>query len=169
METALTTIPTCNPEPNKRIEHTTIIDAPVKDVWKALIDVHDWSWNKWTKLDCTEAPEKGLTGKLRACYEGDDEDWQTFDFEFAEVVENETLAWEGNFLGECLFHGYHTMKVQPCEDDEKKTQLVHTEIFGGLLPMIHLGLPYAKLDRNYRLINEALKKHVEKKTKNSEQ
>jgi hypothetical protein len=46
---------------------------------------------------------------------------------------------------------------------EKTTQLIHTEAFGGLLPMLGLGLPYKKLNENYLKINMAFKDHVEAK------
>jgi len=162
--------PHTNPKPHKTIEHTTIIDASVDDVWRALIDVNDWRWNRWTKLEAG-TPAVGLKGTLRACYEGDDRDWMTFRFEFAEVdPDRHVLAWKGEvgpFDG-CLFRGYHTMRLEPttADDDDRtsaprKTRLVHREVFGGLLPTLRCGLPYAKLDRNYRLMNEALKEHVE--------
>eukprot|EP00531_Pseudo-nitzschia_arenysensis_P016102 CAMPEP_0116146066 /NCGR_PEP_ID=MMETSP0329-20121206/16959_1 /TAXON_ID=697910 /ORGANISM="Pseudo-nitzschia arenysensis, Strain B593" /LENGTH=169 /DNA_ID=CAMNT_0003641775 /DNA_START=138 /DNA_END=647 /DNA_ORIENTATION=+ len=159
------TIPTANPKPHQKIEHITIIDAPVETVWAALVDVNDWSWNKWTRLDATESPKEGLKGTLRACYEGNDQDWQTFEFEFVEVnPQTHTLTWKGELLYGCLFSGYHTMELSTLKAGQ--TKLVHTEIFGGLLPMLRLGLPFPKLDRNYRLMNESLKKHVEKKNKN---
>ena len=71
-----------NPKPNKRIEHITTIAAPIDVVWKSLVNVQDWTWNQWTRLDIgAQTPVNGLKGKLKACYEGNDKDWQTFDFE----------------------------------------------------------------------------------------
>lgn len=167
-----------NKNTHQRIEHITEIDAPIETVWKALIDVNDgWpKWNKWTLLEAG-TPTTGLKGTLKACYEGNDEDWQTFQFEFAEVNhDNHIMAWKGSvgpFDG-CLFRGYHVMRLQEelmmvnnnnnDDDDGKKrrtTRLIHTETFGGLLPFLHMGLPYDKLDRNYRLMNESLKAFVE--------
>jgi len=168
-------IPTTNPHPNKKIEHTTVIDAPVEAVWKALVDTNDWSWNQWTRLDTSgTAPVAGLQGTLKACYEGNDQDWQSFPFEFAEVDYSEkqhVLAWKGKVLAGILFSGYHTMRLEPIttlDSETQHTKLIHTEIFGGLLPMLKLGLPYPKLDRNYRLMNESLKKHVEETSKNQQ-
>jgi hypothetical protein len=158
---------TTNPRPHQSIQHVTLIDAPVETVWKALIDVNDWRWNLWTRLEAG-TPAVGLKGTLKACYEGNDQDWQTFEFEFAEVdCEAHILAWKGEVgpFGGCLFKGYHTMKLEPV--NAKQTKLVHTEVFGGLLPMLRLGLPYSKLDRNYRLMNESLKEHVETGTAKS--
>jgi hypothetical protein len=154
---------TTNPRPHKKIEHVTTINAPIDTVWKALYNVNDWSWNKWTRLEAG-TPTVGLRGTLVACYEGNDRDWQTFAFEFAEVDSNShILAWKGSvgpFDG-ILFRGYHTMKLE--ETSPNETKLVHKEVFGGLLPILRLGLPYSKLDRNYRLMNESLKEHVERK------
>jgi len=154
-----------NPKPNKRIEHITTIAAPIDVVWKSLVNVQDWTWNQWTRLDIgTQTPVNGLKGKLKACYEGNDKDWQTFDFEFAEVnAKNYILAWKGSVLGGCLFSGYHTMRLESI--DGTGTRLIHTEVFGGLLPLLKLGLPYTTLDRNYRLMNESLKNHIEKQAK----
>jgi len=156
---------TTNPKPNRRIEHVTIIEAPIQDVWKALIKVNEWSWNKWTRLEVQFGinPATGVKGKLKACYEGNDKDWQTFDFEFAAVdPSNHLLAWQGAVAGGYLFKGYHTMKLEKVPSERNQTKLIHREVFSGLLPILKLGLPYAKLDRNYRLMNEALKEHIEK-------
>ena len=152
-------IPHHNPKPNKTIVHTTVIDAPVDHVWKSLIDIDNWTWNKWTRLIVSEPPKKGTKGTLRACPEGNDQDWKEYPFEFAEVdADTHTLAWKGEVP--CLFYGYHSMSLEKI--DGTRTKLVHREDFGGLLPMIRLGLPYQKLDRNYLLMNEALKAHVER-------
>lgn len=162
-----------NPNPHKRIEHVTTINAPIESVWRAVFDVNDWSWNRWTKLEAG-TPATGLKGTLRACYEGNNKDWQTFAFEFAEVEpDHHILAWKGSVgpFGGCLFRGYHTMMLEAIDGEgdgdgdggSGKTRLIHTEVFGGILPSLKLGLPYSKLDRNYRLMNEALKEYVEKK------
>jgi len=162
-----TTTITTNPRPHQKIEHVTIINAPIETVWKAILDTNDWNWNKWTRLEAG-TPTVGLQGTLMACYEGNDKDWQTFAFEFAEVdSKSHTLAWKGSvgpFDG-CLFRGYHTMRLTTTISNvPNETKLIHTEVFGGLLPILRLGLPYSKLDRNYRLMNEALKEFVENKS-----
>merc|ERR1719350_2662027 len=105
-----------------------------------MIDTQDWSWNKWTRLDTkTDPPAAGLQGTLKACYEGDD-NCQDFDFEFAEVDnQNHVLAWKGSVgCNGCLFNGYHQMRLEQVTADE--TKLTHTEEFGGLLPALKMGL-----------------------------
>eukprot|EP00537_Pseudo-nitzschia_pungens_P011859 CAMPEP_0172382080 /NCGR_PEP_ID=MMETSP1061-20121228/77_1 /TAXON_ID=37318 /ORGANISM="Pseudo-nitzschia pungens, Strain cf. pungens" /LENGTH=217 /DNA_ID=CAMNT_0013109889 /DNA_START=295 /DNA_END=949 /DNA_ORIENTATION=- len=201
-EDSQTTKPTNTPcckttKSNQKIHHVTEINAPIEAVWKALVNVNDWSWNKWTRLEAG-IPAVGLQGTLLACYEGD------FSIEFAEVdPNNHVLAWQGSvgpFDGRLLFKGYHSMRLEEIEESEantntntntnttgekhdnkpkrqsssktsghnsnsgkrtRRTRLVHTETFRGLLPFFSLGLPYETLNRNYLLMNESLKKFVE--------
>lgn len=131
--------------------HETMINAPVEEVWKELIAIDDWKWNKWTKLKA-DNPSEGVKGKLWASFKGDEE-WKEFDFRFGRVSESEhLLTWMGG-VGpkDILFSGYHTMKlVEICEG---KTKMIHKEEFGGLLPALGLGLPFKTLDRNYLLMN----------------
>ena len=143
------------------ISHETIINAPVDQVWKEVIAIEDWKWNRWTKLKA-EAPTEGTKGKLLASYEGDDK-WKEFDFQFGRVSESEhLLTWMGSVGPRgCLFSGNHTMQLEVVDDS--KTKLIHKEEFAGLLPKLGIGLPYKTLDRNYLLMNEALKEQVEAK------
>jgi hypothetical protein len=145
------------------ISHKTEIKAPIDVVWAALIDIDDWKWNKWTRLEADEATE-GRKGKLKASYEGNDE-WLEFDFFFGKISEEDhVMTWKGSVgPGGCLFHGNHAMSLEVLDDNNNTTLLHHTEEFSGLLPRFGMGLPYQKLDRNYLLMNEGLKKYVESK------
>ncbi len=143
------------------------IDAPIDDVWQALIDLNDWQWNRWTRLEAEQPPERGIKGKLHTSYAGDDH-WQTFSFEFGEVNhETHLLSWFGEVgPGGSLFRGEHSMQLQAInagEDGKPQTRLIHRERFSGLLPLLRLGLPYKQLDKNYLLMNQALKEFVEEK------
>mmetsp|Transcript_35385 Transcript_35385/g.60111 ORF Transcript_35385/g.60111 Transcript_35385/m.60111 type:complete len:149 (-) Transcript_35385:281-727(-) len=143
------------------ISHQTIINAPVNDVWKELIAIDSWNWNRWTKLKA-ETPAEGVKGKLLASYEGN-EQWKEFDFQFGRVSEAEyLLSWLGSVGPKgCLFSGHHAMQLEII--NESQTRLIHREEFGGLLPNLGLGLPYKTLNRNYLLMNESLKNYVEEK------
>merc|ERR1719411_2303046 len=93
------------------IKHITEINAPVDTVWEILIDINDWDWNKWTRLETSgKEPTEGVKGKLKASYEGNDE-WKIFDFTFGEVnAKTYVLTWFGTVgPSGCLFSGYHTM------------------------------------------------------------
>jgi len=157
---------TSNQEAKSRFDiyHETIINAPIDKVWKELIAIDDWSWNRWTKLKTSTPPKEGVVGKLLASYEGNDE-WNEFDFTFGKVSESEyLLSWMGSVgPGGCLFSGHHTMELEEVGKGGKKTKLIHREEFRGILVQLGLGLPYETLDRNYLLMNEALKECVEGK------
>ena len=147
------------------IRHETQINASKKDVWAALVDINDWEWNKWTKLEAKEVAE-GISGKLHASYEGDD-NWKTFDFTFGKVSQD-SLNWYGKIgPNGIIFSGNHVMQIETSSQDPNITTLIHYENFGGLLPALGLGLPYKLLKRNYLLMNEALKHYVENKGNNS--
>lgn len=144
------------------IEHVTDISAPIELAWDHLVDIDHWDWNHWTRLEAEEV-KTGVKGKLTAPVNGDDQKWETLDFEFESVrSDDHVMAWFGKVgPGGCLFRGTHTMKLK--KTSEKTTQLIHTEAFGGLLPMLGLGLPYKKLNENYLKINMAFKDYVEAK------
>ena len=146
----------------QNIEHITDINAPIQDVWDALVDLKSWEeWNRWTTLEASEA-RTGVQGKLHACYNGDGKDLRTFDFAFSEVDPNKSkIVWSGRVAGGFLFKGEHSINLQFVNNST--TKLVHKESFGGLLPALGLGLPYKTLDRNYLLMNKAMKKYVETK------
>jgi hypothetical protein len=144
----------------RNIEHTTEIHAPIDKVWSELIKINEWEqWNKWTILEA-DSTKTGTPGKLKASFEGDGK-WDTYDFIFGQVDEEKhLLEWQGFVGGGVLFSGRHHMKLESGASPGV-TKLEHKEVFGGLLPMLGIGLPYKKLDRNYLYINEAFKKHVE--------
>jgi hypothetical protein len=153
------------------ITHITEIQAPIEFVWKTLFDLDDWkNWNKWTLIstkDPSVTPKQGVPGILKVCYEGDDQNWQTYDFVFGEILhENHLLTWQGAVAGGCLFSGHHTMRLEGTSPNE--TNLTHAEQFGGMLPMMGVGLPYKTMNRNYLLMNESFKAHVEQQFKESQ-
>lgn len=143
------------------IEHTTEIHAPIDKVWSELLKIDEWkTWNKWTILEA-ESAATGTSGKLKASFEGNDQ-WETYDFSFQDVdKEKHLLQWAGSVgPGGVLFHGCHHMRLEPGASPDV-TRLEHKEVFRGVLPMLGVGLPYKKLDRNYLFMNEAFKQHVE--------
>lgn len=146
--------------PNEFIEHITEINAPIQDIWSALIDINDWRWNRWFRLEAEEVTE-GTEGKLKVSTVGDSEWLQTYDFTFGKIDHTTYLmTWFGRVLGGCAFSGDHTVKLEVIKDGTK-TRLIHREKFGGILPALGLGFPYDILDRNYLLFNESLKDFVE--------
>jgi|ERR1719354_190833 len=149
--------------PNEKIEHITDIKGNIDEAWNALSDLSSWEWNKWTRLE----PESLTTGakcKMRASFKGDDE-WVEYDCVLAEVnPKTYTLSWSGSVAGGCLFSGFHTMRLETVQiDDSEWVRLTHTETFGGILPVLWLGLDYNVLNENYLLMNRGFKSFIEKR------
>ena len=68
------------------------------------------------------------------------------------------LNWAGGVP--CgIFHGNHWIILTA--ESETRTRMEHNEDFTGLLPALNLGMPFAKVARNYVYINEAVKRVVE--------
>jgi hypothetical protein len=154
-----------SPAPNEKIEHNTVIHAPVEKAWEALIDIDNWDWNKWFRIEVGEVAN-GVKGKLKVSSEGNDE-WDTYDLTFGNMNDpaSYTLHWTGSVgIKGCLFHGNHIMKLEVIKSEDgcsSFTQLHHSEEFDGILPHLNLGFHYDVLDKNYLLVNEALKELVE--------
>ena len=144
------------------IKHVTVINVPIEEAWIHLIDIDNWDWNEWTRLEAAEV-KTGAKGTLTAPVNGDDQKWKSFAFEFGPVEsDNHVMTWFGKVgPGGCLFQGYHTMELP--KNYDKTSRLIHKEVFGGLLPMLGLGLPYKKLNENYLKTNIAFKNYVEAK------
>eukprot|EP00732_Lithocolla_globosa_P006468 Lithocolla_globosa_v1_NODE_7539_length_933_cov_5.620729.p1 type:complete len:263 gc:universal NODE_7539_length_933_cov_5.620729:810-22(-) len=139
------------------IKHEIDVDAPIEKVWETLTNLNEWDkWSKWTKFEM-KSISPGVNGKMFMSFDGNDK-WKSFDFTLREVdKENHLLRWGGG-LGP-IFQGNHWFKLTSNGD---KTHVFHSEQFSGLAPALGKGMPYAKMDRNYRLINEKLKEYVEK-------
>eukprot|EP00558_Chaetoceros_sp_UNC1202_P011722 CAMPEP_0197247620 /NCGR_PEP_ID=MMETSP1429-20130617/30074_1 /TAXON_ID=49237 /ORGANISM="Chaetoceros sp., Strain UNC1202" /LENGTH=149 /DNA_ID=CAMNT_0042708567 /DNA_START=32 /DNA_END=481 /DNA_ORIENTATION=- len=143
----------------RKIRTSIEIDAPVKEVWSVVSDIQSFDkWSKWTKFDNVPDEPVGETTTLLASFDGNDE-WKAYDCVFNAIDGNTYLLnWSGSVP--CgLFHGNHTIQLKPI--DENRTHVTHNEDFSGLLPALNLGMPYAKVERNYGLMNEALKKYIE--------
>lgn len=141
-----------------KIETSIIIQGDIDRIWSALVDIDHWEWNRWTRLAADEVRE-GVKGTLHASFDGD-EVWKTFPFTFGVVdPARHLLSWQGSVAGGLVFSGRHHMRLE--EVGPGWTRLEHNEVFGGLAPMLGFGLPFKKLARNYRAMNEALKAAIE--------
>jgi hypothetical protein len=158
---------TAPPALNERIEHITEIHAPIEKVWEALIDIDNWDWNKVFRLEADKVAA-GLKGTLKVASEGKNGvEWESFECTFGDMMDPEsyTLHWTGSVgVTGCLFRGNHIMKLEVIKKIgcSSFTQLHHSEDFDGILPHLNLGYDYEQVNKNYLLVNEALKDFVEK-------
>jgi len=149
-----------------QIRWETEIAAPIDRVWEALLDFDSWSeWSEWTVFEGVEQPaQSGSTGTLVVHFDGKGSAEQRYPFSFKEIDgEQHLLNWHGSVLGGYLFYGNHWMRLKegPSTDGQPMTILEHGEDMMGLLPALGLAMPYAKVRRNYKLMNEELKSFIE--------
>ena len=98
-------------------------------------------------------------GVLYACFEGDNV-WKQYDITFTSVdADKHILRWGSQIGAGYVFSGDHHIGLTRISDTE--TRLENYDVFGGALPVMGMGLPYGKLDRNYKRMNEALKLKLE--------
>lgn len=138
-----------------RVIRTEIsIDAPPATVWAVLTDFAGYpDWNPFiTNAEGTLAVGEILT--LRMVPGGKP---QTFTPEVRAVRENEELRWLGALRWSWLFSAEHRFALAPVGDG---TQLVHSEVFRGLLvPLLRAMID--QTERDFRELNAALKERVE--------
>ncbi|KAI8894552.1 hypothetical protein BC833DRAFT_623846 [Globomyces pollinis-pini] len=143
----------------RSIESKIEINAPIQQVWKEIIDIQNWDWNKWTKLKCNQPVQTGVEGKMFISYDGD-QNYKELDFQFHQInAQNYYISWVVEMLGSSMFNSHNSIQLIPLS--ESRTLLIHNENCQGLLVTLNLGLDYEKLDRNYKLMNEALKLKLE--------
>ncbi|EOD04115.1 hypothetical protein EMIHUDRAFT_225166 [Emiliania huxleyi CCMP1516] len=143
----------------RTIRTEIIIDASIGSVWKVVSDLRTWGeWNAWTKFEDVDENPAGTDARLLASFDGDGT-WKEYACQILAVDhDRHFLNWAGGVP--CgLFHGNHWIILTP--ESETRTRMEHYEDFTGLLPALNLGMPFAKVARNYVYINEAVKRVVE--------
>lgn len=141
----------------RQIRHETDIAAPADAVWAILVDMTNWhTWNAYTTFEALEV-KAGATVTLRFSVDGDGKS-QTASCTLHEVDADKLILRWGGGLGP-LLQGNHWLRLE--RRGSNTCRLFHGEDFTGLLPALNVGLPYAKLDRNYLLMNEALQARAE--------
>jgi hypothetical protein len=132
------------------------IDAPPERVWAVVTDFADYpEWNPFirrisgelregARLEVQIAPPgaRATTGKptVRA------------------VEANRELRWHGRLLLPGLFHGEHSLRIEPL--DGGRSRFVQSERFTGVLVGLSKGT-LAKTGDGFEQMNAALKARVE--------
>ncbi|KAJ2987723.1 hypothetical protein HDV02_005980 [Globomyces sp. JEL0801] len=113
-----------------KIETSIEIEANIETVWQEIINIKDWNWNQWTRLEASE-PIPGQHGKLHASFDGDNQ-WKQYDFTFGNIDHTtHYFSWYGKIMGGMLFSGDHSIQLV---EKGTGTLMIHNEVFGGLLP-----------------------------------
>ncbi|KAL3943639.1 MAG: hypothetical protein SGBAC_002307 [Bacillariaceae sp.] len=133
------------------LSQSTIISAPATVVWESLADIKSWQWNHSIHLDASYVLEGG-TGKSRVVLGARR---VSTTFKFGKISRRTfTFVWITKLGGyECT----NTVQLKPI--GIKRTELLHTQSFGGKLPFVFM--PFKKYEKAIRVMNEGLKNHVE--------
>ncbi len=128
-------------------------DASIKAVWAKLTDFEAYPhWNPFiTRIEGNQAVGKTLVvdivppGGKKA----------TFKPILTRFAENDEMRWVGTLGQKWLFQGEHYFKLLSIEGN--KTQLIHGEIFTGLLVPLFSALAGKKTRAGFELMNQGIK------------
>lgn len=137
--------------------HTSIdIDAPAETVWGVLtaFDSYD-EWNPVTRIEGHAAVGERLVvsagpeaGRM-----------PTFKPRVLRAEPGAELAWKGSLYVRGLFDGEHVFAIERL--GERRSRLVQSETFGGLLVGPVLRRYGERTEANFRAANAALKRRAE--------
>ncbi|WP_224269379.1 SRPBCC domain-containing protein [Haloprofundus salinisoli] len=132
------------------------IDAPAETVWRVLTDFEAYpEWNPYTVV--SGRAEEGT--RLRVSPGPETGRAPTFRPRVLRADPNRELWWLGHLYVRGLFDGEHRFAVEPL--DEKRSRLVQSESFSGLLAGPVLRRIGTDTEANFRGVNEALKTRAE--------
>jgi hypothetical protein len=134
----------------------TAIDAPAADVWRTLVDTHDYSaWNPLiTSFDGTIATGERVTAVLHL----PDQKPRTFRPRIVEVVAGCSFTWLGRIGVPGLFDGRHHFEVE--STGEGTSRFVHRERLSGVLVPAFRSLLTTKTPAGFAAMNRALAERV---------
>ncbi|KAJ3242195.1 hypothetical protein HDU81_006607 [Chytriomyces hyalinus] len=146
-------------EPVSTLTTSVIVNAPIEQVWSAVIDFDSWAeWNRYERFIGFEVP---LTGPVPAqsgyikISETGEEPFLTFPLELHEVShERKYMQWSGGVP--VVLYALHSWQLTALEDGT--TQVVDTEHFWRLAA--HVGLRGKDNSMHAGMLN-GLKHYVE--------
>jgi len=144
-----------------KIETDIEINASADKVWAALVDFDNYgNWNPFVqKLSGTLA----VGEKLRAELHQKDSKPMTFKPRVVAVEDGKRFGWLGCLLVPKIMDGEHWYEIE--ELAPERVRFSQYERFGGILVPFLKGMLEKKTKPSFRLMNEALKRHVEAETK----
>lgn len=139
-----------------RVEISTAISAPPSVVYSILMDFNSYpSWNPLVvKLEGTA--EVGAT--LEAQIKLGEQAPSVFKPKVLKNEANREFRWVGAVLFEWIFRGEHYFVVEETADG---CQLVHGELFSGLLVGLMQKMYEGDVKKSFGAFNEAIKKKAE--------
>ncbi len=132
------------------------IEAPVATVWGVLTDWPAYAdWNPWMqRIVGTLEMGARLDVSVRV---GERE--IGFQPKVVRLEDGHSFRWLGHMFVRGLFDGEHAFELESLEP--RRTRLVHSERFGGLLTGLVLALIGKQTEEGFRAMNQALKERCE--------
>lgn len=142
-------------EINEKIE----INAPVEQVWAAIIDFETYSeWNSQLKYLGGEVKPNGQL-HLKLSAEGADP--YEFKPDISHWEDNKRFAWLARTGLPRVFDGEHFFELQ--QIDDSTTLVTNREEYRGVMSLIMKNLPMMKTaPEGFQKMNKELKNYVEK-------
>ncbi len=140
------------------IDTEVVIDAPVQQVWAALVDFERYQdWNPFIP-HAAGTPDVGTVLNIRIRPVGKKS--QKYKVQILEAVHQSKLTWLGHLVLPGLCDGHHVLELLPLEGN--KTKLLHRETFRGLLvPFVRHSFLKLRILPGFRAMNTSLKAYVE--------
>ena len=140
----------------KHIRTEIEIDAPAEKVWSVLTDFDSFGeWNPFV-TSVIGKPKEGE--KIKIEVQIPDARAQKFKPTILKAEPNRELRWVGKMpLG--IFRGEHFYMLEDLGNG--KVKFIHGEDFSGWMVRLIWAIQGEKIQKGYRLMNEAIKKRVE--------
>jgi hypothetical protein len=141
----------------KEIKTIIEINASPKKIWAVLIDFD--RYGEWNPFILSIQGEARSGEQLKAVIQPPGGKGMTFRPVILALQPEQELRWMGKVLLPGIFDGEHQFKIEPM--GEHRTQLIHREVFSGLLvPLLWQSLNI-NTRKGFEAMNQALKKRVE--------
>ncbi len=111
------------------IQTSAIVNTSVKNLWNCLTKTEKYAtWNKFiTEINGVFC--RGQQIKIKLLFP--DKEQMIFKPICTEIIKNKEIRWVGNLWFDWIFRGEHYFLLN--EVDDKTTELIHGEIFSGIL------------------------------------
>ncbi len=140
----------------RRVATSDTIAAPPERVWQVLTDFA--AYGDWNPLIRAASGDLALGGRLQVTILPPGGAPVTFKPVVTALRPNQLLRWKGRLLLPGLFDGDHQFRLTATPSG---TAFDHEERFTGLLPAVMGDEGFARIERGFTLMNEALRQRAE--------
>jgi hypothetical protein len=140
----------------RRVAMSIAIAAPPERVWQVLTDFA--RYGDWNPFIPAASGDLALGGRLQVTISPPGGAPMTFKPVVTALRPNRLLCWKGRLFLRGLFDGDHQFRLVPMSSG---TVLEHEEQFTGILPALMGDKAFARIERGFTLMNEALRQRAE--------